>query len=227
MRQIREFYRDYPITAGLLVMMVAVYLVMNLVFPFYATSNAAILTFGGLFGALIRVDSSQWWRIISSNFVHIGLEHLLMNGFSLYIVGKIAEQVWSKRDYLILFLLSGIFGGLLTIALAPQVLSAGASSSIFGLFAGVAIMGYFGHNLLLKQMGRSFQTLIVVNLLFNLFMPSVNIWGHLGGAIGGALCAVILPNRVDPYAFSKQQRQQALLALLGSVVLLLVLFYLR
>lgn len=224
MTHLRDFYKQHPVTASLLAIILAIYLLMNLVFPFQATSGEAVYAFGGLFGLVMQVDSSQWWRLITSNLVHIGLQHLLMNAFSLYIVGKIAEQLWSTRDYLILFFLSGIFGGLLSMVLEPQVLSVGASSSIFGLFAGVAVLGYVGRSPFLKQMGRSFQTLIMVNLLFNLFMPDVNIWGHLGGAIGGALCAVFLPNRLMTH-FSQKQKWQAALAFFGASLLLLLIFY--
>lgn len=222
---LKRAFRESPVTLSLLGLLVGIYLVMNLVYPFRAASNEAVFTFGGLLGLYMRLDLSQWWRLLTSNLVHIGLQHLLMNGFSLYLVGKIAEQIWRPRVYLTLFTLAGVFGGLLTLVLAPDVLAAGASSSIFGLFAGVAILGYFGKNPFLKQTGRSFQTLIVVNLIFNLFSPGVNIWGHLGGAIGGGLCAIFLPNQLYPATFNKKQRLQAYLAFAGLSLLLVALFY--
>lgn len=225
MTRLKETFRAKPVTMSLLGLLVLVFALMNLFYPFRATSNEAIFTFGGLLGLAIELDPSQWWRLLTSNLVHIGFQHLLMNAFSLYLVGKIAEQIWRPRIYLILFTLAGVFGGLLTIVLAPQVLAAGASSSIFGLFAGVAILGYFGKNPFLKQAGRSFQTLIVVNLIFNLFSPDVNIWGHLGGAIGGGLCAIFLPNQLYPATFTKRQSLQAYLAFVGLSLLLVALFY--
>lgn len=226
MTLLKETFRDKPVTMSLLGLLVLVFTLMNLFYPFRATSNEAIFTFGGLLGLAIELDPSQWWRLLTSNLVHIGFQHLLMNAFSLYIVGRIAEQLWQPRFYLTLFTLSGVFGGLLTILLAPQVLSAGASSSIFGLFAGVAVLGYFGKSPFLKQMGRSFQTMILINLVFNLFSPDINIWGHLGGAIGGGLCAVFLPNQVWPRPFSRAQQVQALLAFVGLSLAMLALFYL-
>lgn len=227
MTTIKQLFRTSPVTMSLLSLMLIVFLGMNLTYPFRATGNEAIFISGGLLGLVIRFDPSQWWRLLTSNFVHIGFQNFLMNCFSLFIVGKIAEQLWSRRVYLGLFILSGAFGGLLTIAWQPEILSAGASSAIFGLFAGVAVLGYFGHHPGLKQVGRSFQSLIVVNLIFNLFMPDVNLLGHLGGAIGGSLCAIGFPNRIDPYTFSDKQRWQALLTLAGLTGGLLFLFYHR
>lgn len=225
MTLLKQTFRDKPVTMSLLSLLVVVFTLMNLVYPFRATSNEAIFTFGGLLGLVMKLAPSQLWRLLTSNLVHIGFQHLLMNLFSLYIVGKIAEQIWRPRVYLTLFTLAGVFGGLLTILMAPEVLAAGSSSSIFGLFAGVAILGYFGKNPFLKQAGRSFQTMIVINLVFNLFSPDINIWGHLGGAIGGGLCAVFLPNQLYPRTFTKKQQTQALLAFVGLSLAMLVLFY--
>lgn len=225
MTTLKRAFRDSPVTMTLLTLLVLIFALMNLLYPFRATSNEAIFTFGGILGLAMKLDPSQGWRLLTSNLIHIGFQHLLMNAFSLYMVGRIAEQLWRPRTYLTLFTLAGVFGGLLTILLAPHVLAAGASSSIFGLFAGVAILGYFGKSPALKQMGRSFQTLIVVNLVFNLFSPDVNIWGHLGGAIGGGLCAVFLPNQVWPRPFTKKQQLQTLLAFLGLSLVILAIFY--
>lgn len=227
MTTIKQFYRTNPVTMSLLSLMLITFLTMTLIYPFRATSNDAIFTFGGLLGLVMRLDPRQFWRLFTSNFIHIGLQHLLMNSFSLFIVGQIAEQLWSRQVYITLFFISGVFGGLLTIALKPEVLSAGASSAIFGLFAGVAVLGYFGHHPGLKQVGRSFQSLILINFMFNLFMPDVNLLGHLGGALGGALCAIGLPNRIDSSTFSNRQRWQAWLTLLGLGIGLLILFYWR
>lgn len=221
----KQLVRELPVTFSLLGLLTIVFVLMTLMYPFRATSGEAIFTFGGLFGTYMRLDPSQWWRLLASNLVHIGFEHLLMNAISLFIVGKIAEQIWRPRFYLTLFTLAGVFGGLLTILMAPDVLAAGASSSIFGLFAGIAILGYFGKSPFLKQAGRSFQTMILINLVFNLFSPDINIWGHLGGAIGGALCAVFLPNQLYPRTFTQKQQVQALVAFVGLSLAMLVLFY--
>lgn len=225
MTYLKQFFKTFPVTASLVTLFIVIYLLMNLVYPFAASSNQAVFTFGGLFGELIKFSPLQGYRLLTSNLVHIGLEHLLLNSISLFSVGQIAEQIWSKKTYLTLFTLAGLFGGFLTIWLTPQVLSAGASSSIFGLFAGVALLGHFGHHHQLKKLGKSFQAIILINLLSNLLMPQVNIWGHLGGAIGGALCAVFLPNQLGLAIFSTHQKKMALLAYLGLSALILTGFY--
>lgn len=97
-------------------------------------------------------------------------------------------------------------GNVFTLFLTPDVVAAGASTAVFGAFASIAVVGYFGHNPYLKQMGQSYQALIVVNLIFNLFMPNVGIVGHIGGLVGGLLVAVFLPTLHEKNMFQAWQR---------------------
>ena len=107
-------------------------------------------------------------------------------------------------------------GNIFTLLLTPDVVAAGASTSIFGVFAAITVVGYFGHNPYLKQLGQSYQALIVVNLIFNLFMPNVGIVGHIGGLVGGLLAAVFLPTVIEKQIFQTWQRLLA-----GGVYLIL------
>ena len=91
---------------------------------------------------------------------------------------------------------------------------------MFGLFAAIVIIGYYSHSPLLNQLGRNYLALIVINLIFNLFTPSVGITGHLGGLVGGALAAIFLANKVESRLFSRGWRSTALLT---YVLLLLIL----
>ena len=181
-----------------------------------STSSQTIFEFGGLYGYYVIFDPSQLWRLLTPIFVHIGWQHFLFNIFALYVVGQLAEQIWGSWRFLLLYLLSGIMGNIFTLLLTPDVVAAGASTSIFGVFAAITVVGYFGHNPYLKQLGQSYQALIVVNLIFNLFMPNVGIVGHIGGLVGGLLAAVFLPTVIEKQIF---QTWQGLLA--GGVYLIL------
>ena len=104
------------------------------------------------------------------------------------------------------------------VNVTPDVVAAGASTSIFGVFAAITVAGYFGRNPYLKQLGQSYQALIVINLIFNLFMPNVGLVGHIGGLVGGLLVAVFLPTLHEKNMFQAWQRLLA-----GGVYLLLAL----
>ncbi|WP_306675745.1 rhomboid family intramembrane serine protease [Streptococcus didelphis] len=194
-----------PMTFFLLSITVLVFLSMQLVYGKFASSSQAVYQFGGMFGILVRTDFNQLWRLVTPIFVHIGWEHFLVNSFTLFFVGQLAESIWGSKNFLLLYILSGIMGNIFTLQLTPNVIAAGASTSLFGLFAAITVLGVFGKNPLIKSMGKNYQALIVINLIMNLFMPNVGIVGHLGGLIGGALGAVFLANNLEKTLFSKRK----------------------
>lgn len=217
-------WKAYPATSFLLAVTLLVFLLMQLRYFGQASSGQAIFEFGGMYGEWVRLRPSQLWRLIMPIFVHIGWQHLLMNTLTLYFLGHLVEKLWGSRRFLLLYLFAGMFGNLLTMFLKPEVLAAGASTSLFGLFAALVVIGYAGKNPYLKQLGRSYQSLLVLNLLFNLFMPDVSLVGHLGGLIGGALASIFisLPQPI----FSKQSQYLAALTYFILFLLILGLFYL-
>ncbi|WP_288622979.1 rhomboid family intramembrane serine protease [uncultured Streptococcus sp.] len=195
-----------PITIFLLVLTTLVFLAMQIVYFGNATSSQAILNFGGMYGAYVSLVPTQLWRLVTPIFVHIGWEHFFFNALTLYFVGQIAEQIWGHHKFLALYVLSGVVGNVFTLFFTPNVIAAGASTSLFGVFAAIMVVGYYGRNPFLKELGRNYQLLILINLLFNLFTPGVGIIGHIGGLVGGILCAIFLSTIVEKDMFKPWQR---------------------
>ncbi len=214
-----------PVTFGLLILTTLIFMAIQIFRFGNATSSQTIFEFGGMYGLYLQYDPSQLWRLMTPIFVHIGWQHFLFNIFAIYVVGQLAEQVWGSWRFLLLYLLSGIMGNVFTLFLTPDVVAAGASTSIFGVFAAITVAGYFGRNPYLKHLGQSYQALIVINLIFNLFMPNVGIVGHIGGLVGGLLVAVFLPTLHEKNMFQPWQRLLAggayLLLALGMIFLAL------
>lgn len=206
-----------PVTFGILIITTLVFMAIQIFRFGDTTSGVTIFEFGGLYGLFLKYDPSQLWRLVTPVFVHIGWQHFLFNLFAIYIVGQLAEQIWGSWRFLLLYILSGIMGNVFTLLLTPDVVAAGASTAIFGVFASIVVVGYFGRSPYLRQMGQSYQALIVVNLIFNLFMPNVGIVGHLGGLVGGLLAAVCLPTVIEKQMFQTWQRLLA-----GGIYLILV-----
>lgn len=206
-----------PVTFGILIITTFVFMAIQIFRFGDTTSGVTIFEFGGLYGLFLKYDPSQLWRLVTPVFVHIGWQHFLFNIFAIYIVGQLAEQIWGSWRFLLLYILSGIMGNVFTLLLTPDVVAAGASTAIFGVFASIVVVGYFGRSPYLRQMGQSYQALIVVNLIFNLFMPNVGIVGHLGGLVGGLLAAVCLPTVIEKQMFQTWQRLLA-----GGIYLILV-----
>lgn len=219
-------FRRYPVTWLLLLVTVGVFLTMQVLYFGAATSGEALFRFGAMYGAYVEVYPSQLWRLITPIFIHIGWEHFLFNTMTAYFLGRLCEDLWGHYKYLVIYILSGVMGNIFAMCFNPNVLTAGASTSIFGLFSAIAIVGYFSSNPFLRQLGNNYRMLIVINLVFNLFTPSISIVGHLGGILGGVLCAIFVPTLLDKKLFHTWQVTLAIIAYLVIAVGMVLLFIL-
>jgi membrane associated rhomboid family serine protease len=163
-------------------------------------------------GAVNGLDlfRGEWWRLASSCFVHIGGAHLLLNLFALIVIGPLAELLWGRGRLIIIYVLSGLAGSCLAMALKPDSMLAGASGAIWGLLTSlVAWLMLFGRTLDPEEAAESKRRLtvvIVLNAMFSL-MPGISWQGHLGGAVAGFVVAVLLN------AISTGDRSRRVLAL--------------
>lgn len=144
-------------------------------------------------GSLFVGDSSiglaagEWWRLVTSGFLHAGLFHLGMNMLLLWWFGAPLEQGLGRARFVALYavsLLAGAAGALLLSAQTPTV---GASGAVFGLFGAAFVLE--------RQAGITRGpafTIIVLNLLLTFLVPGISIGGHLGGLAGGALAMLAL-----------------------------------
>lgn len=220
MQEFKRYAKTRPVTTGLLVVTVSYFLLLQLLFWGRATSSEAIFAMGGLNGFALSLFPQESWRLVTAIFIHIGWEHLILNAVTLYFAGNIAEGIWGSARFLLLYLLSGILGNVFVVFWTPDVVAAGASTSLFGVLASIATLGYVDNNFYLKQLGTTYGGFIIVNLVFNLFMPEVSIWGHLGGAVGGALSAMMVPPLI---VHSRQGFQKRLLFGVTYTVLLVTM----
>ncbi|MBM7688394.1 rhomboid family intramembrane serine protease [Enterococcus ureilyticus] len=145
----------------------------------------------------------QYWRFFTPMFLHIGWLHFVVNMVTLYYVGSQVESIYGHWRYLAIYLLSGVAGNIVSFTFGTQTsISAGASTSLFGLFGAFIILGrHFRTNPAISFMVQRYATFIGINLIFNLFSSSVDIMGHIGGLIGGLLAASALavPERSEEF----------------------------
>jgi membrane associated rhomboid family serine protease len=152
---------------------------------------------GALFGSIpglahLGVAHGQWWRIVTSGFLHENLIHIGFNMYVLYILGMQLEPVLGRVKFGTIYgvsLLTGSFGALLVTPHSPTV---GASGAVFG------IMGAFAVELRARQLplmqGRlgGIGGLILINLVISFTLPGISWGGHVGGLIGGAIAALVI-----------------------------------
>lgn len=166
------------------------------------------------------VQAGQWWRLITPIFLHIGIFHIFMNGFTLLYVGQILEPMVGHWRFFVIYILSGIMGNLASFAFgANNVISAGASTSLFGMFAAFLALGLiYRENRFLRELGKSFLGLIAINLLMDLTMSGIDIWGHVGGAVGGLLLGYAL-------GLPKISRPKMIFRILAILVAVAISYY--
>ena len=156
-----------------------------------STNVFTLIRFGAKFNPAIL--AGEFWRLITPIFLHIGFTHILLNSVTLYFLGSQLEIIYGNLRFAIIYLMGGIMGNAMSFAFSDAV-SAGASTSLFGLFAATIVLGrLYPHNYAIRDMAQGFTVLIILNFIAGLTSGSVDNWGHLGGAIGGALGAMVVP----------------------------------
>lgn len=219
--EIKRDFTRYKATYILSIITLLVWLWQFFTYGISATSAINLFNSGAILGQVMLFDPSQMWRLFTALFIHIGWAHVLLNVATLFFIGRQIENVFGWLRFTLIYLLSGIFGNAMVFLLTPRVVSAGASTSIFGLFAAVVGLAFFTKHPFLQQIGRMFTVLIVANLVMNLFsLENVSIWAHIGGAIGGLLLSAIFA----PKAFIPSIPKQYRIFATGAFVILLVLF---
>lgn len=157
-------------------------------------SGAQVLHWGGNYGPLTM--EGQWWRLLSTMFVHIGLFHLAINMWALYELGGLAEQIYGPWSMLLIYLLTGVAGSIASLARNPTIVSAGASGAIFGL-AGVLIITLALRRLAVRsgELTIALASLLAFagyNLSYGFVKGGIDNGAHLGGLVSGLLMGVAL-----------------------------------
>lgn len=133
----------------------------------------------------------EWWRLISSMFLHIGFLHLAMNMLALYYLGVAVERIYGSLRFLTIYFLAGIAGSLTSFTFAMNV-SAGASGAIFGLFGALLFFGIVHKKVFFQTMGRNIITIVAINIVLGFVIPQIDIGAHLGGLIAGFIASAIV-----------------------------------
>ena len=181
-------------TLSLIVINVVIFLLMASGGHWMRFTGDQVLHWGGNYGPLTM--NEQWWRLISTMFVHIGLFHLAINMWALYELGGLAEHIYGTWSALLAYLLTGVAGSLASLARNPTIVSGGASGAIFGL-AGVLIVTLALHRLRVRsgELTLALASLLAFagyNLSYGFVKGGIDNGAHLGGLVLGLLIGVAL-----------------------------------
>ncbi len=182
-------YAPPLVTYGILGLTILVFILQKASIPAfgYMGHGLDILEFyGARINELIRLG--QLWRFITPVLLHASVPHILFNMYALYSLGAGMERYYGHGRFLLLYLLGGFAGNVLSFLVMPDSsFSVGASTSVFGLIAAEGVFLFQNRQLLGRQAGRALGNiafLILVNLLIGL-APGIDMFGHLGGLLGG------------------------------------------
>jgi rhomboid protease GluP len=146
-----------------------------------------LVDLGALYGPY-TVQDGQWWRLGSAMFLHGGTTHLLMNMFSLYLIGRGAEMYFDTKSYLSIYLFSGLLGGMVSLYMHPASVGVGASGAIFGVFGALAGF-YLAHRGQIAEHSKAFMKdfaiIMGINMVLGFSIEAIDVSAHVGGLIVG------------------------------------------
>jgi len=186
----------YAITVALIALNVLVYIAMvaSGVSPTEPTPLDAY-KWGGDF-APATIGDHQYWRLFTSTFVHFGIIHIGFNMYVLYQIGPFIEAVFGRIRYLLIYLIAGLAGSVVSVFVHPHAVGAGASGAIFGLYG--AVFGF----LLIKRrsldpavtrsIGKSAGIFVLYNVVYGTISGTTDLSAHFGGLVAGFLAGMLL-----------------------------------
>lgn len=197
---------------------------LNVVYFFYiemngdSTSIESLIQYGANYNLAIIMDG-EWWRLVTSMFIHIGFLHLALNMLAVYYLGNAIEKIFGSTRFIFIYFIAGLGGSLASLAFSPSI-SAGASGAIFGLFGAFLYFGIIHKRLFFQTIGTSILLILAINLVIGLSIEHIDMAAHLGGLIAGFLAAAItgLPK-------NKRHGIQAAIAILTGVLFIGLTYY--
>ncbi|HET8863694.1 MAG TPA: rhomboid family intramembrane serine protease [Solirubrobacterales bacterium] len=179
---------DAPATYVLIALNVAAYLVeIASGSGGLSPGNSSILFDFGLFGPYVA--EGEWYRLLTSGFLHASIIHIGFNMFALYFLGRILEPGIGTARFVAVYLASLFAGSLGALLLDPNALTIGASGAVFGIFGATFVIARHRG---IEGLAASIGVVLLLNLAITFGSREISIGGHLGGLVGGVLCALIV-----------------------------------
>jgi rhomboid protease GluP len=180
------------------------------------------------------IIAGQYWRLITPMWLHGSLLHIAFNMYALFIFGANLERAYGHGRFLLLYLLSGFAGNVISFMMSPTP-SIGSSTAIFGLIAAQGVFLYQNRRLIRNAQGMLINTLTIagINLVLGL-SPGIDNWGHMGGLIGGLAFAWsagplwdVQTDGVGLRLVNQRSRQRVMLVAIGVAVVFAAVAFLK
>lgn len=207
------------LTYALIFVNVAVWLLIKLYANIKGLDEGGLLTvFGAKENTLIM--SGEYWRFLTPVFLHNGPMHLLLNSYSLFIIGTTVEKLLGRARFSFIYFIAGLMGSIASFMFSvyPGV---GASGAIFGLMGALVYYGIEHPALFRRSFGKSIILMIVINIAYGFSVTGIDNFAHIGGLIGGFLSAGI----VGTTSALKALRNRIAFTVITLAIIVTSLFY--
>ena len=184
----------------------------------------ALVRFGALNKTLV-VNNHEYYRLLTSAFLHLDIMHLFLNMYALFIIGKDIENYFGKIKYLLIYLFSSLTGSLVSlIFLQSNIVSVGASGAIFGLMGALLYFGYHYRVMLNNAITRQIVPVILLNLFIGFLSTGINNFAHLGGLVGGLIVSMAVGVK---YKSSKFEKTNGLICTILFILFLIYMIFIK
>ncbi len=210
------------VTLTLIALNIVIFLFLDQ-FAGRSRDQQTLIQFGAYSYRLI-VEAGEYWRLLTSTFLHVGELHLILNMGLLLIVGRLLEGLYGRWRFLILYLIPAIGGSFASLPFVSRdVVGAGASGAIFGLIGVIVALGLRYKNYLPRRQRRIFGLRLLpfigIDLLLGVVFPQINNAAHLGGLVTGFAGAMILA----PEIYTDREHETKVVAGLATALAGLVI----
>ncbi len=187
-----------PVTFVLVAINVVVFFALSL---FGRTEDGAYMIQHGAVYLPLMESTGEFYQLFTSMFLHFGFQHLMNNMLMLLVMGIVLEPELGSVKYLILYIVSGLGGNLLSAGFEIMTddfsVSAGASGAIFGVVGGLIYLAILGRGRIGKLTERGLIFLVLMNIYYGVTSTGVDNMAHIGGLIVGFIMAVFLYRRKE------------------------------
>ena len=222
-RRLFELTPRVLVTRAIVVVNLVVFALMALSSgTLFSPSGETLIEWGGNFGPKTLGD--EWWRVFTSTFIHIGIIHVGLNMWVLWDAGHLVERLVGNVGFLVLYVISGVFGSVASVYWNNDVLSAGASGAVFGVFG--ALMGFImlrGDSIpksILGPLRNSGFAFLGYNLIFGYAIDWIDNAAHIGGLVAGFVCGVLMSHSLARTTKTSRAVRVLLTAAVGVLALL-------
>lgn len=188
----KDFLRLYPVVSFIITANLLLYVVYILGAWFHIVIIQHLTTLG-LGSNIYVIYFHQWWRLVTSLFIHLGLSHVFFNCFSIFLFAPPLETLLGKWKFALAYFGSGIIANILQLFFNSPYYYAGASGAIFGLFGVFLFIIALRRHLLDRQSQQVILVMLIINVVWTLFFPSnIDVLGHIFGLLAGFVLGTVL-----------------------------------